>query len=78
MSETKHEKFVRLAESRTNKIIDTMRLLGNCANKSNYDYDEYEVRQIINSLDKELKLLKSRFEQSDDSDNVRFTLKSKE
>ena len=32
--ESKHEKFVRLAEARTNKIIDTLQLLGNCANTS--------------------------------------------
>ena len=34
--ESKHEKFVRLAEARTNKIIDTLQLLGNCANTSSY------------------------------------------
>lgn len=30
--ESKHDKFVRLAEARTNKIIDTLQLLGNCSN----------------------------------------------
>ena len=30
--ETKREKFVRLAEARTNKIIDMLQLLGNCSN----------------------------------------------
>ena len=28
--ETKREKFIRLAEARTNKIIDMLQLLGNC------------------------------------------------
>ena len=32
MKETKSEKFVRIAESRTNKIIDMIKLLGNCSN----------------------------------------------
>ena len=36
--ESKHEKFVRLAEARTNKIIDTLQLLGNCANTSFYEW----------------------------------------
>ncbi|HHL2030625.1 hypothetical protein P5E97_04405 [Clostridium perfringens] len=29
----KSERFKRSAEARTNEIIDTMRLLGNCSNK---------------------------------------------
>ncbi len=37
-NETKREKFIRLAEARTNKIIDTLQLLGNCSNLSTYDY----------------------------------------
>ena len=35
--ETKRQKFVRLAEARTNKIIDMLQLLGNCSNSSAYD-----------------------------------------
>ena len=53
--ETKREKFVRLAEARTNKIIDMVRLLGNCANKANYDYTEADVQKIFNAIEKELK-----------------------
>ena len=34
-SETKRECFVRLAEARTNKILDMLRLLGNCSSKGN-------------------------------------------
>ena len=30
MAETKRDKFVRIAEARTNKIIDMVQLLGNC------------------------------------------------
>ena len=39
----KRERFVRVAESRTNKIIEMIRLLGNCSNKSNYEYDEKDI-----------------------------------
>ena len=31
--ETKREKFVRMAEARTIKIISMVRLLGNCSNR---------------------------------------------
>ena len=53
--ETKREKFVRIVENRTNKIIDMLRLLGNCANKSNYDYTDADVQKIFGTLEKELK-----------------------
>lgn len=61
MSETKREKFVRLAETRTNKIIEMLRLLSNCANKSNYEYDEEDIKQIFNAIEKEVKITKNAF-----------------
>ena len=57
-NESKHDKFVRLAEARTNKIIDTLQLLGNCANTSVYEYDKAEVNEIFQAIEKELQLTK--------------------
>lgn len=48
--ESKHEKFVRLAEARTNKIIDTLQLLGNCANTSFYEYTQDDVIKFFKRL----------------------------
>ena len=59
--ETKRDRFVRLAEARTNKIIDMLRLLGNCANKSNYDYSDTDVQKIFLAIEKELKSTKMKF-----------------
>lgn len=59
--ETKRERFVRIAENRTNKIIDMLRLLGNCANKSNYDYSEEDINKIFSTLEKELKVAKMKY-----------------
>ena len=67
--ETKREKFVRLAEARTNKIIDMIRLLGNCANRSNYDYTDVDVQKIFNVIDKELKNTKLKFSVSEAEDD---------
>ena len=44
MAETKKEKFVRIAEARTNKIIDMIKLLGNCSNKAVYDYSKEDIK----------------------------------
>ena len=72
--ETKRERFVRLAEARTNKILDMLRLLGNCSSKSNYDYTDEDVKQIFAALEKELKNTKNRF-MGIEAKEERFTLK---
>jgi hypothetical protein len=72
--ETKRERFVRLAEARTNKILEMMRLLGNCSSKSNYEYTDDDVRQIFTALEKELKNTKNRF-MGIEAKEERFTLK---
>ncbi|KYD22006.1 hypothetical protein [Caldibacillus debilis] len=61
MTETKRERFIRVAENRTNKIIKTMRLLGNCANKANYDYTDEDAKKIIHALEEELNELIKKF-----------------
>lgn len=63
--ESKREKFVRLAEARTNKIIDMIRLLGNCSNKAVYDYDDLDVQKIFNTLDREIKNAKAKYSVED-------------
>lgn len=72
-TETKRECFVRLAETRTNKILDMLRLLGNCSAKSNYDYTEEDVKKIFGAIEKEVKNTKNRF-LGIDSSAERFTL----
>lgn len=57
----KKDRFKRVAENRTNKIIDQIRLLGNCSNKSNYDYTEEDIKKIFGAIEKELKEAKQKF-----------------
>ena len=59
--ETKREKFVRLAEARTNKIIKMIELLGNLSNTSSYEYTEEEVNRIYETIYNELNLSRDRF-----------------
>ena len=72
--ETKREKFVRLAEARTNKIIEMLRLLGNCSSKANYEYTDDDIRKIFSTIDQEVKNTKNRFLGIDGKEE-RFTLK---
>lgn len=57
----KRERFLKLAEKRTNKLLNDLRLLGNCSNKANYEYTDEEVRQMFSSIDSELKRVKALF-----------------
>ncbi|OGL45936.1 MAG: hypothetical protein A2W05_01135 [Candidatus Schekmanbacteria bacterium RBG_16_38_10] len=61
MAETRHERFKRVASKRTNEILEKIRILGNCSNKSSYEYTEEEVNKIFNEIEKQLKLVKARF-----------------
>jgi len=59
--ETKNAKFKRIASARTSRILEDLRLLGNCANTSNYSYTESDVAKIFVAIEKELKRTKSLF-----------------
>ncbi len=74
MQETKREKFVRLAEARTNKIIDMLQLLGNCSNTSAYDYTQQDVEKIFGAIEDELKEAKKKFNKVESKKSSRFTL----
>lgn len=50
--ESKRNKFIRIAEARTNKIISMIQLLGNCANPASYEYTEKDVSDIFNTIEK--------------------------
>lgn len=70
--ESRKERFIRIAENRTNKIIDMIRSLSNCSNKINYDYSEEDVKKIFVAIDKELKTAKLKFTENDER---KFTLR---
>lgn len=72
--ESKHDKFVRIAEARTNKAAEMIRLIGNCSSKSSYDYSEKEVKAIFDYLDKELKNARNKFSGTDSEDG-KFSLR---
>lgn len=58
----KMERFKRVAEGRTNRIIDQLRLLGNCANRSNYEYSDEDIKKIFNAIESELKETKQKYQ----------------
>lgn len=73
-SETKREKFVRIAEARTNKIINMIQLLGNCSNQSQYDFTQKDVDKIFKAIQAELEEAKRRYNKQDSQKGSKFTL----
>jgi hypothetical protein len=58
MTETRQQRFKRLAIYRTNAVLEKLRILGNLSNKTNYDYSEEEMKKIFKAVDQQLKIMK--------------------
>jgi hypothetical protein len=59
--EERKQRFKRIASKRTNDIIRKIRILGNCSNRSSYDYSEEEINKIFSAINKEIKSANARF-----------------
>lgn len=57
----KRAKFVELANKRVARALKDLSLIGNLANRRNYDYDEEQGKKIIRALQQELDLVKGTF-----------------
>ena len=59
--EVREERFKRLAEYRTNEVLKRLKVLGNCANRSAYDYTEEEINKIFSEIERKVRETKSKF-----------------
>ena len=50
MTNPKRERFSRMFPSRIDKMRDQLRVLGNCSNKSNYEWSEDKVQLLFELL----------------------------
>lgn len=71
----KRENFIRLAESRVTRAIESLRIIGNLSNRSNYEYDEEDVKKILNTLQEEISSLKNQFKIRNEKSDKNFRLK---
>jgi len=59
--EDKKEKFRRLAAYRTNEVLKRLKVLGNCANRSTYEYTPEEVNKIFSTIEKKVREIRAKF-----------------
>lgn len=71
----KAEKFKELAEKRVTETLKKLQLIGNLANKNNYDYTDEQVKQIIDTLESEIKSLKNKFAEENKQRSTEFKFK---
>jgi len=70
----KRVKFIELAESRVNRAIKDLRLIGNLSNRSAYEFTEQDVTKMFRAIQQELEAAKSRFSQKKSVANDSFRL----
>lgn len=56
--------FVRLAEGRTKRAVDDVRLIGNLSNLANYEFNEGDIDVIFDAIETEIGAAKARFKAS--------------
>jgi len=59
--ETSRDRFKRLATLRTNAVLQRLKVLGNCANRQAYEYDEEDVDKIFSEIERRVKEIKAKF-----------------
>lgn len=75
MLRDKKERFVELAEMRVNKALHSIKLIGNLANKRNYEYSDKQASQVIAALEAAVRDVKALFREDGYSNNSVFRLK---
>ncbi len=69
MISKKRERFEKVASKRVQKTMDFIRLLGNCANKNNYEYTEKDVELMFREISRELKETKLLYDKNLNKNN---------
>jgi len=74
--ETRAQAFGRLATSRVQNIAHSLKVIGNLANRSTYDFDDDQVNHIFQFIRAQVDLAESKFKKAS-KDTPTFTLLKK-
>lgn len=59
----KRERFEKVAEKRVQFILGKLDLLGNCANRSNYEYSEQDVKKMFSAIKQKVRKVEMKFKE---------------
>jgi hypothetical protein len=60
--EKDRQKFIDLANKRVSRALQTIQLIGNLSNRSNYEYTQDDVTKIMKALTDEISACRKKFE----------------
>ncbi|MDO8565834.1 MAG: hypothetical protein Q7S04_01440 [Candidatus Moranbacteria bacterium] len=61
MKNQKRIRFERLAVYRTNEVLKRLKVLGNCGNRSAYEYSEEEINKIFAEIERNVRDSRAKF-----------------
>ncbi len=70
----KSDKFKELAQNRVRKALKLLKLIGNLANKTHYEYTTQDATRIISVLKSEINNIQTRFKSKNSTDDNDFKL----
>lgn len=57
----RRDRFLRVAERRTNRVLKNLRLLANCSNPRAYEFTRQQAESIIVAIAEELEITRRAF-----------------
>jgi len=60
--ESPEARFKRIAELRTNAVLDKIRILGNLSNRQMYSYSQEDINKIFMAINKQIKEVRLKFD----------------
>ena len=76
VSDRKSEKFIELAQKRTQRIINNLELIGNLSNRRNYIYTDDQYEKIFKAIKTALRDAEEKFVQANtQKESVEFSLR---
>ena len=59
--ESKAELFIRLATKRVSSVLKSLRILGNCSNRNNYEYSTEQINKMFETIQEALTNTEAKF-----------------
>lgn len=57
----KKERFLRVGSRRVEGVIESLRILSNCSNVNNYEYNEEDVNKMLRAIKEQMKITETMF-----------------
>ena len=65
----KRSRFEKIAGNRVQYILDKLDLLGNCSNRSNYEFSEEDVKKMFTTIKSRVKQVEALYKEELDKQN---------